>query len=118
MDRRTFLSGGAAAASLALPGWARAQETSPGVDVGAKTVTVGAFTPITGPVPFYSILTHAADACFKWVNETKALDGWKINFVTYDDGYEPARSVAVPACSPFAGSRRPPARLSPPGRDR
>ena len=95
MDRRTFLSGSAAAASLALPGWARAQETSPGVDVGAKTVTVGAFTPITGPVPFYSILTHAADACFKWVNETKALDGWKINFVTYDDGYEPARSVAV-----------------------
>ena len=63
--------------------------------MSTKTVTVGAFTPITGPVPFYATLTRAADACFKWANETNALNGWKIRFVTYDDGYEPARSVAV-----------------------
>jgi ABC-type branched-subunit amino acid transport system substrate-binding protein len=73
----------------------RAQQVSPGIDMASKTVTVGAFTPITGPVPFYAILTHATEACFKWANETNALDGWKIKFVTYDDGYEPARSVAV-----------------------
>jgi ABC-type branched-subunit amino acid transport system substrate-binding protein len=97
MHRRTFLHGGAAAASVALPGWAQAQapQVSPGIDLASKTVTVGAFTPITGPVPFYSILTHAADACFKWASDSNALNGWKINFVTYDDGYEPARSVAV-----------------------
>lgn len=95
MRRRTFLSSSAAAASVALPGWARAQSASPGIDAATKTVTVGAFTPITGPVPFYATLTHAAEACFKWANETNALNGWKINFVTYDDGYEPARSVAV-----------------------
>ena len=95
MRRRTFLSTGTAAASLALPLWARAQQASPGIDTATKTVTVGAFTPITGPVPFYTILTHAAESCFKWVNETNALDGWKINYVSYDDGYEPARSVAV-----------------------
>ncbi|MBS0342794.1 MAG: ABC transporter substrate-binding protein [Proteobacteria bacterium] len=95
MRRRTFLSTGVAAASVALPGWVRAQQAAPGIDVASKTVTVGAFTPITGPVPFYTILTHAAESCFKWANETNALDGWKINYVTYDDGYEPARSVAV-----------------------
>lgn len=103
MRRRTFLSRGAAAASAGLPAaWAvapaRAQGAapSPGIDLAAKTVTVGAFTPITGPVPFYVTLTHAAEACFKWANETpNVLNGWKINFVTYDDGYEPARSVAV-----------------------
>lgn len=96
MQRRTFLSGCAAtAATIAIPCWARAQQGSPGIDTTSKTVTVGAFTPITGPVPFYAILTHAADACFKWANQTNALDGWKINYVTYDDGYEPARSVAV-----------------------
>jgi len=96
MRRRTFLYGGAAA-SVALPGWAQAQasQVSPGIDLASQTVTVGAFTPITGPVPFYSILTHAADACFKWASDSNALNGWKINFVTYDDGYEPARSVAV-----------------------
>ena len=96
MKRRTFLATGcAAAASMALPGWARAQEASPGIDIANKTVTVGAFTPVTGPVPFYAILTRAAESRFRHANETDALKGWKIKFVTYDDGYEPARSVAV-----------------------
>jgi branched-chain amino acid transport system substrate-binding protein len=97
MLRRTFLSSGTAvAATVALPGLSHAQQAGPGIDMAAKTVTVGAFTPVTGPVPFYAILTHAAESCFKWANETNALGGgWKINYVTYDDGYEPARSVAV-----------------------
>ena len=97
MRRRSFITTGTAvAASAALPQWAQAQQqASPGIDVANKTVTVGAFTPITGPVPFYTVLTHAAEACFKWANETNALNGWKINYITYDDGYEPARSVAV-----------------------
>lgn len=95
MDRRIFLGSTATLATAALPRWGLAQQSAPGIDVANKTVTVGAFTPISGPVPFYTILTHAADACFKWANETNALGGWKINFVTYDDGYEPAKSVAV-----------------------
>jgi ABC-type branched-subunit amino acid transport system substrate-binding protein len=94
MRRRTFLSTSALSACAASPLLAQAQ-ASPGIDQASKTVTVGAFTPVTGPVPFYAILTHAAEACFKWANETNALGGWKIKFVTYDDGYEPARSVAV-----------------------
>ncbi|MFT3821139.1 MAG: ABC transporter substrate-binding protein [Rubrivivax sp.] len=96
MRRRTFLTGSTAAASaVALPGLAQAQAASPGIDEANKVVTVGAFTPVTGPVPFYAILTHGADAYYKWINETNQLDGWKIKYVTYDDGYEPARSVAV-----------------------
>jgi ABC-type branched-subunit amino acid transport system substrate-binding protein len=96
MRRRTFLSTSALSACAASPLLAQAQtQASPGIDLASKTVTVGAFTPVTGPVPFYAILTHAAEACFKWANETNALNGWKIKFVTYDDGYEPARSVAV-----------------------
>lgn len=96
MLRRSFITTtGAAAAAMAAPHWASAQQVSPGIDVASKTVTVGAFTPITGPVPFYTVLTHAAEACFKWANESNALNGWKINYITYDDGYEPARSVAV-----------------------
>lgn len=97
MKRRDFLAvSSAGAASLVFPGIVRAQgDTAPGIDVANKTVTVGAFTPVTGPVPFYAILTHAAESCFRYVNENNLLDGWKINYVTYDDGYEPARSVAV-----------------------
>ena len=80
-----------AAASLS----ARAQDAVMGIDQATKTVTVGAFTPITGPVPFYATLTHAADAYFHHVNDEGGISGWKIKYVTYDDGYEPARSVAA-----------------------
>ncbi len=66
-----------------------------GIDLENKVVTIGAFTPITGPVPFYATLTHASEAYFKRLNETGEVDGWTFNFITKDDGYDPARSVAV-----------------------
>lgn len=84
------------AATVALIcGMGAAAAQSPGIDEANKTVTVGAFTPITGPVPFYAILTHAADAFYRNLNENGGIDGWTVNYVTKDDGYEPARSVAV-----------------------
>ena len=69
MTRSQFMSMIVAGAMTPLARPALAQGGSPGIDLASKTVTVGAFTPITGPVPFYPILTHAADACFKWANE-------------------------------------------------
>ena len=84
------------AAMIALiTGTSIAAAQDPGIDTANKTVTVGAFTPITGPVPFYAILTHAADAFYRNLNENGGIDGWTVNYVTKDDGYEPARSVAV-----------------------
>lgn len=82
-----------AAARLATP--ALAQTASPGIDAAAKTVTVGGFTPVTGPVPFYGILTRAADAFFRHLNESGGIRGWQVRYVSMDDGYEPSRSVAV-----------------------
>jgi branched-chain amino acid transport system substrate-binding protein len=95
MNRRELLKlSGAAALGAIYPGSPLFAEEI-GVDAANKTITVGGFTPITGPVPFYAILTHAADAYFKSVNEKGGIKGWKINYVTLDDGYDPARSVAV-----------------------
>lgn len=95
MNRRELLKlSGAAALTTLYPGSPLLADEI-GIDMATKTVTVGAFTPITGPVPFYAILTHAADAYFKHVNETGGIKGWKVNYITMDDGYDPARSVAV-----------------------
>lgn len=95
MKRRDFLKlSGAAALASAYPGGPLLADQI-GIDAAAKTVTIGGFTPVTGPVPFYAILTHAADAYFKSVNENGGIKGWKINYVTLDDGYDPARSVAA-----------------------
>jgi branched-chain amino acid transport system substrate-binding protein len=85
----------ASAVVIACSASAAARAQTKGIDTEKKVVTVGAFTPVTGPVPFYSVLTHAADAYFKHLNENGGIKGWKVNYVTYDDGYDPARSVAV-----------------------
>lgn len=74
---------------------ARAQMSDIGIDNATKTVSVGGFTPTTGPVPFYGILTDAADAFFQQLNEKGGIRGWKVKYTRLDDGYEPARSVAV-----------------------
>lgn len=87
--------GVATAALLAGPLAASQAYAETGVDLENKVVTIGAFTPITGPVPFYATLTHASEAYFKQLNETGEVDGWTFNFITKDDGYDPARSVAV-----------------------
>ncbi|MFK3780146.1 ABC transporter substrate-binding protein [Agrobacterium sp. NPDC089420] len=91
--RLVGLTAGAVTMTLVVSAGALAQEK--GIDTEKKVVTVGAFTPVTGPVPFYSVLTHAADAYFKHLNESGGIKGWKVNYITYDDGYDPARSVAV-----------------------
>ena len=83
----------ALAAGLCLAGPLSAADA--GIDEENKVVTIGAFTPVTGPVPFYAILTHAAEAYYRNLNENGGIDGWTINYVTKDDGYDPARSVAV-----------------------
>jgi branched-chain amino acid transport system substrate-binding protein len=85
----------AGAIAMVFVGSATVLAQTKGVDAEKNVVTVGAFTPVTGPVPFYSVLTHAADAYFKHLNENGGIKGWKVNYVTYDDGYDPARSVAV-----------------------
>src|SRR5438128_7446301 len=90
MNRRELLKLSGATALAALYPGSPLLADEIGVDLAAKTVTVGGFTPITGPVPFYAILTHAADSYFKSVNERGGIKGWKIKYATLDDGYDPA----------------------------
>ncbi|WP_294610256.1 ABC transporter substrate-binding protein [uncultured Roseovarius sp.] len=83
----------AAATAVALVAGSASAES--GIDMENKVVTIGAFTPVTGPVPFYAVLTHAAESYFKMINESGEVDGWTFNYITKDDGYDPARSVAT-----------------------
>jgi branched-chain amino acid transport system substrate-binding protein len=78
ITRSQFLSLAAAGAAAPLATPALAQGASPGIDAAAKTITVGAFTPVTGPVPFYAILTRAAEAFFRHLNETGGIRGWQV----------------------------------------
>ncbi|HEV7337523.1 MAG TPA: ABC transporter substrate-binding protein [Bosea sp. (in: a-proteobacteria)] len=98
LTRRAVFSGSlalAGAAAIARPNLSLASTAAPGIDVAKKTVRVGAFAPITGPVPFYAIINRASDAYFQELNASGGIQGWKVEYVVRDDGYEPARSVAV-----------------------
>ncbi|WP_108663238.1 ABC transporter substrate-binding protein [Acuticoccus kandeliae] len=94
VSRRGVILAGVSLAVLAgvTPVWA---QSLPGIDEANKVVRVGAFAPITGPVPFYATINHAADAYFKHRNEQGGISGWKVEYIIRDDGYDPAQSLAV-----------------------
>jgi ABC-type branched-subunit amino acid transport system substrate-binding protein len=84
---------GAAACGGSSGGGGKASN-APGVT--ATTVTIGAHYPLTGPAaPGYSEIGPAADAMFKYINESGGVNGRSIQFKYKDDGYNPANTVDV-----------------------
>jgi branched-chain amino acid transport system substrate-binding protein len=49
--------------------------------------------PYSGPASAYGIIGKVEEAYFKMINEQGGINGRKINFVTYDDGYSPPKTV-------------------------
>src|SRR5215204_6572415 len=59
-----------------------------------SSIKIGSSYPFSGPASAYSSIPKALTGYFKKVNEAGGVDGRKIEFVTYDDGYEPQRALA------------------------
>lgn len=71
-------------------------ETSPGIT--DTEVTLGGSYPLSGPASAYATINDAVTACFDKVNDqggVEMADGQtrQINFISYDDAYEPSRIV-------------------------
>jgi branched-chain amino acid transport system substrate-binding protein len=83
---------GLMAAALAAP--AAAQKK---YDAGAsdKEIKIGNTNPYSGPASAYGQIGKAIAAYFKMLNDQGGINGRKINFVTYDDGYSPPRTVEM-----------------------
>lgn len=90
-DRRSFLGAAtAAAASLALPGLARAQ-ANPGVT--ATELKIGTTTSLSGPVSALGTINKSQAAYFKMLNEQGGIAGRKIDYIILDDGFNPAKTL-------------------------
>ena len=89
IGRRAILAGGAAAATASLA--RRARAATPGVT--KTTLKIGNTMPYSGPASSYGAIGHAETAFFKMVNDQGGVGGRKIDFITYDDGYLPPRTV-------------------------
>src|SRR6476661_11253093 len=66
-------------------------------DPGAsdKEIKIGNTNPYSGNASAYGTIGKAIDAYFKMVNEQGGINGRKINFISYDDGYSPPKTVEM-----------------------
>src|SRR5579872_5994797 len=80
----------AAASLLALAGTGFAAD-APGVT--ATEIKIGNTMPYSGPASAYGVIGKGETAFFKMVNEKGGVAGHKIDFLTMDDGYNPAKTV-------------------------
>jgi len=56
-------------------------------------IKVGNINPYSGPASAYGTIGKTIDAFFKKVNAEGGVNGRKINFISYDDGYSPPKAV-------------------------
>jgi branched-chain amino acid transport system substrate-binding protein len=79
-------------ASVAVSGSALAQKK---YDAGASDteIKIGSTMPYSGPASAFGVIGKTAEAYFKKINADGGINGRKINFVSYDDGYSPPKAV-------------------------
>jgi len=91
--RSRLVSAAAATAFVALTSQgAMAQKT---YDTGATDteIKIGNVEAYSGPASAYGMIGKTEDAYFKMINDAGGINGRKINFITYDDGYSPPKTV-------------------------
>ena len=64
-------------------------------DPGAsdKEIKIGNIMPYSGPLSAYGTIGRGIAAYFKKVNDEGGVNGRKLVFVTYDDGFQPPKTV-------------------------
>jgi branched-chain amino acid transport system substrate-binding protein len=64
-------------------------------DPGASDseIKVGNILPYSGPASAYGVIGAVEAGYFKMINEQGGINGRKISFISYDDGYSPAKAV-------------------------
>jgi branched-chain amino acid transport system substrate-binding protein len=65
--------------------------SDPGIT--ATSIKLGGSYPFSGPASAYGTIGASAKAYFDWLNAKGGVNGRKIEFITLDDGYEPARAL-------------------------
>ncbi len=94
IKRRTMVAGLGAMAVTPLFTPALAQKK---YDEGASDseIIIGNIMPYSGNASAYGNIGRSAEAVMKMTNEQGGINGRKIKFLTYDDGYSPPKAVEM-----------------------
>src|SRR3954463_11956652 len=91
LNKRMLL---ASMAGLAIAGGSPAMAQKK-YDPGANDteIKIGNINPYSGPASAYGLIGRTIDAFFKKVNAEGGINGRKVTFISYDDGYTPPKTV-------------------------
>jgi branched-chain amino acid transport system substrate-binding protein len=96
ITRRSILAAAPGTIVLTAPflsiGPARAEKQY-GPGVTDTEIKIGNIMPYSGPASAYGTIGKAEAAFFKMLNEQGGINGRKIQFISYDDGYSPPKTV-------------------------
>jgi ABC-type branched-subunit amino acid transport system substrate-binding protein len=68
----------------------------PGIDVASKTIRIGDINALTGPAaPLGNAVAAGHRAFFDALNARGGIDGWKVNLMVKDSGYQPQEHVQL-----------------------
>jgi ABC-type branched-subunit amino acid transport system substrate-binding protein len=91
ITRRSILTAAPAAAALAVIPVRAAKHYGPGVtDTEIKIGNTGAYS---GPASSYGTSLKSMAAYYRMLNDKGGVNGRKINFISYDDGFSPPKTV-------------------------
>ncbi|MGA7811271.1 MAG: ABC transporter substrate-binding protein [Bradyrhizobium sp.] len=60
---------------------------------GDTEIKIGNVEAYSGPASAYGVIGKTEEAYFKMINDQGGVNGRKINFISYDDGYSPPKTV-------------------------
>ena len=56
-------------------------------------IKIGNIMPYSGPASAYAVIGKTETAFFRMINDEGGINGRKIDFISYDDGYSPPKTV-------------------------
>jgi branched-chain amino acid transport system substrate-binding protein len=86
---------GVFSAALAILAASSAASAEKKYDIGATDteIKIGNIMPYSGPASSYSVIGRTEAAFFNMINAEGGINGRRINFISYDDGYSPPKTV-------------------------
>ena len=81
--------------ALLLLGLAATGQAADAPGVTSSEIKIGNTNPYSGPLSAYSTIGKTIAGYFRKVNEEGGVNGRKLNFISLDDGYSPAKTLEM-----------------------